>query len=58
MNKLGEDNLQDIGKLEANFKKRISAPNGAYKIPKEELKMWRIKTKFLKKSIRKRRVLR
>ena len=58
MNKLGEDNLPDIGKLEANFKKRISTPNGAYKILKEELKMWRMKTRLLKKSIRKRWVLR
>jgi hypothetical protein len=47
-----------LEKSEANFKKRISTPNGAYKIPKEELKMWRIKTRIFEKSIRKRRVLR
>ena len=58
MNKLGEDNLPDIGKLEANFKKRISTPNGAYKILKEELKMWRMKTRIFEKSIRKKWVLR
>lgn len=54
MNKLGEDNLPEIGKLEANFKKRISTSNGAYKIPKEELKMWRMKTRIFEKKYTKK----
>jgi hypothetical protein len=43
-----------LEKLEANFKKRISTPNGAYKIPKEELKMWRIKTRIFEKKYTKK----
>jgi hypothetical protein len=54
MNKLGEDKLSDTGKSEANFKKRISTPNGAYKIPKEELKMWRMKTRIFEKKYTKK----
>jgi hypothetical protein len=54
MNKLGDDNLPDIGKSKANFKKRISTSNGAYKIPKEELKMWRMKTRIFEKKYTKK----
>jgi hypothetical protein len=54
MNKLGEDNLPEIGKSKANFKKRISTSNGAYKIPKEELKMWRMKTRIFEKKYTKK----
>ena len=54
MNKPCKDNLPDIGKSEANFKKRISTPNEAYKIPKEELKMWRMKTRIFEKKYTKK----
>lgn len=54
MNKLCEDNLPDVGKSKANFKKRISTPKGAYKIPKEELKMWRKKTGIFEKKYTKK----